>query len=108
MVIQGTVTWARHEYTPPSSFKTGENVRVCVITLLDCEYLVLTVILSTVTTTEPFAPSLVYQFTSGRILIPVVSLTVHTSAYVCPCRASPFVVLVISMVAQELGTKKVV
>ena len=33
MVIQGTVTWALHKYTPPSSCKTGENVRVSEVTV---------------------------------------------------------------------------
>ena len=104
MVIQGIVTWALHEYTPPSSFKTGENVRMCVITLLEFVYVVLTIIRSLVSTIEPSA--LLYQFTSGTILIPVISRTVHSSTYLCSCKASPLVVLMISIVAQELGTKE--
>ena len=33
MVIQGIVTWALHKYTPPSSCRTGENVRVSEVTV---------------------------------------------------------------------------
>ena len=33
MVIQGTVTWALHKYTPPSSCRAGENMRVSEVTV---------------------------------------------------------------------------
>ena len=33
VVIQGTVTWALHEYTPPSSCSTGEKTRERVVML---------------------------------------------------------------------------
>ena len=73
MVIQGTVTSTLQEYSPPSSWSTGEKVRVSVV-VVPVVSVEPTVSLPPVSTCDPLGW---YQATSGAMFIPGMASTVQ-------------------------------
>ena len=73
MVVQGTVTWALHEYSPPSLCSTGENAREREETV-PVVITVPTLTRSLLSTCVPFGW---YHWTCGAMFIPCMPCVVQ-------------------------------
>ena len=100
MVIQGTVTSALQEYSPPSSCSTGEKVRERVV-VVPVVSTVPTVNLPPVSTCDPLGW---YQVTSGAMFIPDMASTLQTRVWLWLWSAALLGEVVILTEAQLSGT----